>query len=382
MVHFVGIVVLIAGALYFAVNAGLAIGVWRQRRSGTASTPHVSVIVAARNEERSLPLLLERLSRQSYPSYEVILVNDRSTDRTREILAEASQRSSVIRGIDAGPNPDGMPAKKNALRTGIEASKGEILCFTDADCEPGTRWVETLVAAFDDATGMVAGFSPYRELPLGSRTQSFSIFQRLLYRFVAYEEFRAALWSAGSIGWDHAWLCTGRNLAYRKAVYQDVGGFEPIRMSVSGDDDLFMLAVRRKTQWGIRYCYDPQNSVSTDPPLDFRQFVNQRKRHFSAAGFFPWQMKLFLGAYHASNLILVAAVLSYFIVPASPSSLLPALGIKLAADTGLVLAGSEALRVSPIGPRFIVMEILYVFYNAFIGPLGLFFSFTWKSSER
>jgi len=120
-----------------------------------------------------------------------------------------------------------MPAKKNALKAGIEASKGEILCFTDADCLPVSRWIEELVKSFKPNVGLVAGYSPY-QIPNDEISKE-GFFKKLFFKFIAYEEFRAAIWAAGSIGWEIGWLCTGRNLAYRRKVYDEVNGFEKLK---------------------------------------------------------------------------------------------------------------------------------------------------------
>ena len=371
------ILIAASGIFYIAVNAGLAFGLRSGKRTETGLQPLISVIVAARDEERTLPALLAALSAQTYQNREVIVVDDRSTDRTGRLIGEAAARDARVRGLRITELSEEMPAKKNALRAGIAASRGEILCFTDADCLPGPEWIASLVRTFDDRTGMVAGFSPYASHPHGGK-QPPSWLLRVLYRFISYEEFRAGIWAAGSIGWNRAWLCTGRNLAYRRAVYDEVHGFESIRMSVSGDDDLFMQAVRRRTGWKIRYCFEPVNQVLTYPPASFRSFVEQRKRHFSAAKFFTLPMKTFFAAYHVSNTILLALVVCPFILGGSIWWAAAPATAKLIADILLVRAGRSAL--APAGPwiEFIPMEILYAFYNAFIGPLGFVSNFRWK----
>ena len=229
--------------------------VWRQvrrlARPLADEHPFVSVIVAARNEEKNVLPLLECLSRQTYATYEIIIVNDRSTDSTAQLIHDFRKNKSQITCIDIEALQDDMPSKKNALRAGIEASKGEILCFTDADCLPPPQWIEALIRSFSPEVGLVAGYSPYHA-PSGLHYNA-GILEKIFFKFIAYEEYRAATWAAGSIGWNAGWLCTGRNLAYRRTVYNEVNGYERIKMSVSGDDDLFLQLVRMQTGWNIRY---------------------------------------------------------------------------------------------------------------------------------
>ena len=88
-------------------------------------------------------------------------------------------------------------------------------------------------------------------------------------------------------------------------------GFEKIKMSISGDDDLFLQLVRRQTPWKIRYIKTQESFVPTIPPVTFWSFVEQRKRHFSAAKFFTVPMMLFFFIYHSSNLLLLISPLLF-----------------------------------------------------------------------
>jgi cellulose synthase/poly-beta-1,6-N-acetylglucosamine synthase-like glycosyltransferase len=227
---------------------------------------------------------------------------------------------------------------------------------------------------------MVAGFSPYVGLPEGV-AGPLPFFRRWFYHFISYEELRGAIWAGGSIGWNCAWLCTGRNLAYRRAVYDDVGGFDAIKRSVSGDDDLFMQLVRRKTRWGIRYCYARENHVDTFPPRTLRAFVQQRTRHFSAGKFFTLPMKAFFAAYHTSNVLLLGVLIGLFFSPTFAPMVLAALGLKILGDGVLVGSGGAAFGHPRAVRQFLVMEILYVLYNWGIGPLGFTTTFHWKPDE-
>jgi cellulose synthase/poly-beta-1,6-N-acetylglucosamine synthase-like glycosyltransferase len=91
--------------------------------------PTVSVIIPARNEETSLEQCLESLVAQRGVDFEIIVVDDHSTDRTREI----AQSFPGVKLIEAGPLPDGWTGKNNAVATGARAARGEWLLFTDAD---------------------------------------------------------------------------------------------------------------------------------------------------------------------------------------------------------------------------------------------------------
>ncbi|MCX7983321.1 MAG: glycosyltransferase [Bacteroidetes bacterium] len=362
------IILVLSAVIYLVVHIALYRGLSQISFQPQTEVPFVSIIIAARNEEKHLPRLLSALSSQSYPHYEIIIANDRSTDSTAVILEKAQHEYPNLRVITITDYSTNLPPKKNALTLAIQAARGEILCFTDADCIPQQNWLYELVSAFEPSVGLVAGYSPYM---IGESAT-------VLSYFVAYEEFRAAVWSAGAIGLRLAWLCTGRNLAYRKRVFEEVGGYEATKMSISGDDDLFLQTVRRKTKWHIRYVTKPQSHVTTYPPSTLKQFIEQRKRHFSAARFFSLRMKIFFVLYHGANTFIFFMFLIGFFNQSFIYWCLGGYCTKLLADHLLLHKGASILEERKFLKWFIPMEILYIFYNAIIGPLGLVFKFSWK----
>jgi cellulose synthase/poly-beta-1,6-N-acetylglucosamine synthase-like glycosyltransferase len=364
-----GIFFLIALAIfYIIVHTELLLGIHHLKKNGLRSPqqPLVSIIVAARNEEATIGHLLRCLAKQTYSNKEIIIVNDRSTDTTAQIIESFKTKIPSLTCLHITSLPDDFPAKKHALRSAIQASHGDILCFTDADCFPSPHWVEELVAGFRDDVGLLTGYSPYIvDAP----------YNKLLHRFINYEELRGGIWAAGSIGLNRGWLCTGRSLAYRRRVYDEVGGFEKIKMSISGDDDMFLQLVRRETKWKLSYILSPESFVPTLPPKTFRQFVNQRKRHFSTGKYFSIPQQLFFACYHVANLLLLLTIPAAMIFPSL--FWIGCFGIlKFLADALLMIPNFSTFNTKQ---NFLVMEVLYILYNTFIGPLGLIAEFDWKS---
>ncbi len=324
------------------------------------------------------PILLDCLTRQEYPRFEIVVVNDRSTDKTPAIIDQFQTIYSDIHRIDIlAPDPN-MPNKKNALANGIAASHGEILCFTDADCLPQPRWISDLVSTFDDRTGLVAGYSPYSARK-DQHTKS-PLLTRILIAFTEYEEFKGAVWAAGAIGLNRGWLCTGRSLAYRRSVYDEVGGFEKIKQSISGDDDLFLQLVRRETRWKIRYVTTPTSFVPTFPPSDFRQFIRQRIRHFSAGKYFRIPMKVFFLCFHGSNLLIVLSLMLSIILRPEQVIIWP-YAVKCLVDAFFVFSAGPKFRQMRFALSFLFFELLYAGYNTLVGPLAFLKRFEWKPEQ-
>lgn len=324
----------------------------------------ISVIIAARNEEATLGETLESLFRQDYPktSYEVIVANDRSTDATAAIIEKFQLQHSNLRSVTIESNDTDMPNKKNALRTAIAAARYDILAFTDADCIVSEGWLSELSRHFTDDVGAIAGYSPYTKN--GDSP------------FLRYEENKNSLIAAGAAAIGIPFLCTGRNFAYRREVYDSVGGFEKIKHSVSGDDDLFLQLIHRETSWNIRYMSSSKSYVQTLPPSSFSQFYHQRLRHVSASKYYPTPIQFFYAVGHLFHLVVV---ISFFIAPLIA---LIFLMVKLNVDGALVARGKELFNEEFSVLQFVRDELSLVAYTFIIGPLGFFTGFEWKGTTK
>jgi len=97
--------------------------------------PSVSILFAARDEAEKLPAALETFLKLDYPRYEIVAVNDRSQDRTEQILMNAAQNNSLLKVVSVQELPAGWLGKPHALQKAYEQSNGEWLIFTDADVQ-------------------------------------------------------------------------------------------------------------------------------------------------------------------------------------------------------------------------------------------------------
>lgn len=102
--------------------------------------PSVSIIIPARNEERNIEEALTSVLHLDYPNYELIVLNDRSEDRTGEILNTLTTRYPQLKVVHINALPEGWLGKNHALYQGVQAATGDLLLFTDADIvmEPST----------------------------------------------------------------------------------------------------------------------------------------------------------------------------------------------------------------------------------------------------
>ncbi len=110
------------------------------------STPKVSIILPARNEEEFLAKCLDTLIDQDYPNYEIIAIDDSSTDATGEIISEYAKQNSKIIPVSARPKPDGWMGKNWACMEGYQKATGELLLFTDADTKHAKNVISLAVS--------------------------------------------------------------------------------------------------------------------------------------------------------------------------------------------------------------------------------------------
>lgn len=313
----------------------------------------MSVVVAARNEAKHLPSLLDALDAQQHSNYEVVIVDDASRDGTSRIVTDwvADRPYASVVSID-NPTP---PRKKNALTKGIRAAQYDLLAFTDADCSPPPRWLSILAAthAHDSEPLVLVGHSPPQ--PSG-----------LLGTFARYESILESLYSVAAIGLRRPYMAVGRNLSYPRSVFEEVGGFRHSSDRMSGDDDLFVQAVGHHDAARIRALIEEQTFVPTEGPSSWRDWLQQRRRHVSAGRSYPWSVGVHLT-------LLQTTFVGLWFAP----FVLGTLGLGLLA-TGLLIRHSViapaayTFRDPDVLAFFPLWELGYALYHVLVVPMGLF----------
>jgi len=192
------------------------------------------------------------------------------------------------------------PGKKGALALGIARSNGPILLLSDADCRPsGPHWIRRMASPFNDAdrgprTDFVLGFGAY------------SPERGWLNRVVQFETLHTLLQYAGWALAGMPYMGVGRNLAYRKSVFEQGGGFAAHQHWPSGDDDLFVNANAQKGR--VALCLHPEAWTESRSPASWKAWVTQKTRHLSTGVFYRPLHRVVLGIYAMSHFGLYAAL--------------------------------------------------------------------------
>ena len=322
-----------------------------ERRPSTSFQEPISVIISARNESSNLKRFLPHILKQDYDNFEVIIINHGCEDATEQLINEYSNGKSDLKIINL--STEEFPSKKHALAKGIESSKNEILLFTDADCIPKSeKWLITtneLIQGVD----MLLGYGKY------ARTNSF------LNKLIRYDTFHSSVmyFLFAKLGW--AYMGVGRNLAYRKNLFQTVGGFESHKSVLSGDDDLF---IQEATNIGeINICLDPLHHTISIPADTWKKFFIQKRRHQTAGyNYKPIYLIVLFGLAFSFFGFWLFFVIGIFLSEFIPLLIL-LFGLKMIFQyfsywkISKTLGEKDLLSASPI------LELIVVLYNGLVG---------------
>ncbi len=247
----------------------------------------VSIIICARNEAHNLSRHLDRILNQTYRSLEIVLVLHKSSDDSLNILSPLRQRYSHLHIVVCD---DERAGKKIALAKGIEQAKHQVLLLTDADCVPASPdWVQGMVSNMDAETQIVLGVAPYDEAP------------GFLNKWVRFEAWYTAVQYLSLALAGHPYMGVGRNLAYRRELYERSGGFRRHEHLASGDDDLFVNATAKRGKVEIRL--HPKTFVYSAPKTNWRDYHRQKTRHFTTGSEYKIKDKIILNLLTMSHLL-------------------------------------------------------------------------------
>jgi glycosyltransferase involved in cell wall biosynthesis len=253
----------------------------------------VSVVIACRNEERNLLTLLNSIALQKYPEYlfEVIIVNDRSTDKTLEIATGFTGITNIIVMDNEGEG------KKQALRTAIDSAKGDLIITTDADCRMGKNWIKTIAAFYEkNRSDMIICPVLIESVPA-----FFGRFQEL--EFMSLQGITAGCAQSGK-----ATMCNGANLAFTREVY--LNHSYNLHDEINSGDDIFLLHnLKKEIQSKILWLESSDALVTTESSSTFRSFLKQRSRWISKGKVYKDRYTIVLGIVTFVTIILLTSCL-------------------------------------------------------------------------
>ncbi|MCB9080610.1 MAG: glycosyltransferase [Lewinellaceae bacterium] len=339
-------------------------------------TTSISVLVPARNEAGQIEACLQRLCEQDYPPelLDIIVIDDHSTDATPALVKKIAATQPSVRLLhlaDYLHDNKGIAFKKAAITYGIEASQGELIVCTDADCLTPTGWLRLIASCYQEQQpACICGpVNIYGE-------------RNILERFQALDFMGMMLITGAGIQAGDQHLANGANLAYPRTVFQEVGGFTGADHLASGDDILLVHKIATRYPGRVVFLKNPAATVLTPGQPTLSAFFQQRLRWATKNSYYPQQphitLALALVLVHCW-LILVSAALLPFMPSWFAGIFLLQYAAKAYADFRLQQQATRFFGRKDLLAWFIPTQWMHTLYIAVIGFLAIFIKrYTWK----
>jgi cellulose synthase/poly-beta-1,6-N-acetylglucosamine synthase-like glycosyltransferase len=362
---------LLLTALYLLVLVYLIKG-WANLKhpKSTNSIPStkVTILIAARNEEARINYTIDDILAQDYPKNltEIIFVDDHSTDRTAEII-----RSYADRGVKLLQLNEDKPLnsyKKKAIARAIGLSTGDLMVATDADCRMGNKWLSSIVNYFE-ISGSVMISSPVAYFE-----------ERSMFEYMQTLEFAYLIGIGASfIGNKKASTCNGANLAYRKDVFYEVGGFKGIDDLASGDDELLLQKVAEYYPGRIGFLKLRDAIVYTHAKHTLNEFLQQRRRWASKSTKYKDKkiVALAVSIWLFNLSLLVNVGLGFYNIYFFKLFALQFL-LKYLFEVAFLLPITTFLKRAGLVALLLLLIPLHIIYFVYIGLMGNTRKYVWK----
>lgn len=347
-------VVVIFVQLFFYVYVFLQLKHKKHDHVAATNTPPVSVLVCAKNEAENLEVFLPYLLRQDYPNFEVVLINDGSTDLTLKVMERFKNQHSQIKIVNVKSIETFWGNKKYALTLGIKAATHNRLLFTDADCKPvSDQWITEMNQHFSKEHQIVLGYGSYKKIK-----------KSFLNKVIRFDTFMTAVqyFSYAKLG--HPYMGVGRNLAYTKELFFEARGFMDHMHIKSGDDDLFVNQIASAKNTAL--CLSKNSFTESLPETSYTDWTCQKRRHITTANFYKFKHKAALSLFFMSQflffllaLLLISTLFYWKIV-------IGLIALRYIAFFSVLIYTAKKLEEKDLIPFFPILEIFLIWVQVSI----------------
>jgi cellulose synthase/poly-beta-1,6-N-acetylglucosamine synthase-like glycosyltransferase len=331
---------------------GLLRGLRRKKEFPFSTLPAVTILICARNEENNIDICLQSLGNVNYPEdlLEILIVDDRSDDRTADILESWKTKIPNLKTISTETFLENQfQGKVGALIHGMDKASGEFVIITDADCSVTSDWVHEHLKWYDADTGMVSSITVLDSMKPFDVAQSLEMVELLGL-------------SMAAINYNISVSVIGNNLSIRKAAYEEIGGYRKIPFSVTEDVALFQT-VWNSGKWKVRFKANNDLLVKSQPPGNFTTWWRQKHRWVIGGK----EIKLM------GRIILLLGFIGAFTLVAAPIVLplkyaLIAIAVKFLGDMLIIYPTLKGLKQMKLIWFFIAYQ-LYLFFFLITVPI-------------
>lgn len=316
------------------------------------STPKripISVIVCAKNEQENVRKFIPILAGQDYPDFEIILIDDASSDETLEVFEAFEKQYSNIRLVKVENNEAFWGNKKFALTLGIKAATKAYLLFTDADCYPTSKdWIREMSSQFSAEKTIVLGYGAYEKIP-----------KSFLNKIIRFETMLTAVQYFSWAKMGRPYMGVGRNLAYKKDEFFNVRGFIDHMKVRSGDDDLFINQAANAKNTTI--CTSVESFTYSTPKTSFKDWFAQKRRHVSTATHYKPFDRMQLGLFYVTQLLFLLLPIVLLAFQFQWIIVLSAIGLRYVLAWTTLGFSAGKLKEKDVMYWFPIIEMILVF---------------------
>lgn len=353
--------------------AMLFIGMFRSRYTRPQQVPQpggqpVSVLICARNEarnlEQNLPAILSQRCGDTVPEYEVIVVDDASTDDTAAVLLRLRAEYPPLRVVTIGPDERrDFPGKKFALGKALDAAAYDHLLLTDADCVPASEfWLEEMAAPLNNDREIVAGYGAYLSAP------------GLLNKFVRWETVHTFLQYSSYAAAGLPYMAVGRNLACTRRALDNARNSEVWGKLPSGDDDLLMRS--SANAWNTAVVARPHAFTFSAAKSRWAEWKAQKQRHLSTGKLYRPRIRRMLGLYAVSHGVLWLLFLVLLFTPERGMAIM-LMTLRSVLYWSIMIVTARRLREKALWSWMPLCDAGWALYNFIFAPWIL-----WKNKQQ
>ncbi|MCG8580883.1 MAG: glycosyltransferase [Bacteroidales bacterium] len=321
----------------------------------------LSLVIPFKDEAHNLERLIKSLRAQTIKNWELILVNDHSSDNgaliAKELLNNCPFDFQIVNAENKG--------KKAALKQGIHLAKNDIIVTTDADCTFHPDWLKTLCSFYTsrDVDLVIAPVTIKRTTGLLSR------FQQV--------DFAALQLSGAAAALQHkAIMCNGANIMFTKELYLKA----QLQPHIASGDDMFLLEWMKRQNNNIAFVKAKQVLVETEPVNTYKEFLQQRARWAKKAPRYKDRQIITTGLIVSTvNLLLCAFLIGGFWLPYLWQILGVSMVVKSISDYMLLKSGSNDLNFNITLFEVLFLQLIYPIYVVSVLIYPAFNKIQWKS---
>ena len=361
-------IVLIFTALYLICIAAFTFGLFNLKERFHSVNKNnlvkVSVLIAARNEEKNIEKLLESLKKQSFSKelFEVIIVNDHSTDNTDEIINDFINKNKEL---DVKLLKAEKKGKKHAISQALHSAINELVIVTDADCVLNDLWIESIV-----------GFYQEEKCKMILAPVLLSPAENLFEKMQVLEHLSLIGSTAGSASIGFPVMCNGANMAYERKAALEVEKFRK-DFDIPSGDDMFLLEqfVKCYGHNNVKFLLSKSAVVKTKTCKTIKDFFRQRRRWVSKTkSYTSWKVIVTALIVLFFNLSIISLLVSAFFVPALWSIYILLTLLKFFIDFPLLKNITNFMNQGSLLKWVLPLEIIYPFYVVFTALSGTIFT--------